>query len=1440
MGNVALIKTINHLLLRGALATAGWVSRVLIFCVPIPLLIAQPSLESTFKQVNFSEREIYSYVRSITQDRQGFLWIGTNFGLFRFDGYRSVRFKSDSHDPNSLRDNVVEVTYLDQHGNLWLGTESGLDHLDLQSGAIDHFTLPSVSFSSQWVTAIGEDLQGNLWVGTKNGLNVLDRASGTFLQFLPERANPDAISDHQIRALHFDRAGNLWIGTNNNGLNRLLADEVARLSRTKNPRDFRFDHFIHEPADSAWVTSQGVLAIFEDRQSRLWVGYGGDLFSFDRDREQLERVPLEWAQPTSRAGIWALSEDSRQNLWIGTHGRGLFRIPPHGGEERLPFVERFAPYPKFFTRIGYEVEAHPSYHIWTIYEDRFKNLWFGGLMGLARWAANDSNIRHYVDPAHPEMVCQELALAEDRSGRVLFTDKTTHEVCVLNVETGQLDRYKIDPENQPEESRIYYSELFVDRSGRFWLGTNDRGVYSLDPESGRIQHLHSELIDPFSTSNSLGLVPSICEDSYGNFWIATWRDGLKRYNAATGAIEHFLPDPDDPHSIGSARVNVVMQDSRGEVWMGTQHGLSRYRREAGGFEHFLRNESLPNTISHNRVNAIFEDSRGNFWVGTEGGLNWMDRKNGRFLAFTESDGLENPFVESILEDDRGRIWLSTKAKGGLTSFDPQMLHLSGNATGIQDPFRQQSGLFRNLSTTDGLKSQEYSKGIRSSKTGELFFIGDSGIDYFHPDSLVQDTLKPQVVFTSLQRSGSGLGTPQIDHFISAKESITLTYRDTIITFEVAALTFKEPENNRYKYQLEGFSDQWYELGHKREITFTNLSPGNYTLRVMGSNEDGVWNPKPTVLNLEILPPWWRNNWAYLLYAIVIMTSVRWVWLSERRRHRMQSEARRLKELDRYKTRFYTNITHEFRTPLTIILGMVNQIRDNPERWYGEGLQMIQRNGRQLLQLVNQILDLNKLDKGKIVLKPRRGNLSGFLEYLLQSFLPLAEAKKIRLHHVKEIDLPDLVFDPEQLSKIITNLLSNAIKFTPEGGEIYVQLRQHQSDRFEFVISDSGRGIPEEELPLIFDRFYQVREDGPDGADNLAEGTGIGLSLTRELVELMGGTIAVKSRPGQGTKFTVSLPLRSEGTGVEAVPLLQSGEHPEWEDPPEVSHRKIPELMTSGAAGLKERVRFSRELDPVGPVILLIEDNRDVLQYLASCLEYDFQLEFARNGREGLRLALELVPAMIISDIMMPEMNGYEVCRALKNDIRTSHIPVILLTAKADQEARLEGLEAGADAYLTKPFNRDELDTRIRKLMELRRQLRVHYSQAGIGLSVSGSGENLEDRFLLEIHTILAANLSDDNFGITQLCEQLRLSRSQVHNKLKALTGKSTSIYIRNFRLEKSKLLLTGTDLNISEIAYAVGFRTPVYFTQTFTDTVGIPPTQYRTENKQAGDLPDQH
>jgi len=839
----------------------------------------------------------------------------------------------------------------------------------------------------------------------------------------------------------------------------------------------------------------------------------------------------------------------------------------------------------------------------------------------------------------------------------------------------------------------------------------------------------------------------------------------------------------------------LWKDAESTIWIFGFEGLVKATpSDAGGyqFEYFVNNPKDRTSLSSNTVLSAADDPLENnryLWLGTNAGLNRLDKKTGVFKQYSIAQGLPDNVVYGVLAENTpkdsakpGFIWLSTNK--GLCRFDVR------------------AETTKNFTAADGLQDNEFnSSSYLKTRNGTLIFGGVKGLTVFHPDSLRFNPFIPQTRIV-------GLHVNNHLYDISGQSSITLTHDQNLLTFDFAALEFTNPAQNLYRYQLVGVDKDWIALGNKNNIQFANLSPGTYTFKVMGSNNAGVWSEQPAELRFTIRSPWWASWWAWLLY-LGILAAGAWRYYQYLLNRRLsEQEKLRLKELDDFKTRFFTNITHEFRTPLTVMLGMSEQLAkdetDDPKR---NKLGLIKRSGENLLRLINQILDLAKLESNTLQMNYIQGDILTFIHYVTESLHSLANAQNLMLRVESEQSKIVIDYDPERFLQIIHNLLSNAIKFTPSGGKVVIRA-DVKGQWLHVSVTDSGAGIPPEELPHLFERFFQARNQ----EHAKAGGTGIGLSLTRELVKAMGGEISVESSVGVGSTFLVRLPITNNSALVTSGSNIKMDIRKPSLAKPQITHSEEP--MQSHPL--------------TAPTVLLVEDNPDVVEYLSACLKEHYYLEFAYNGQAGIDMALENVPDIIVSDVMMPYKDGFEVLENLKNDERTSHIPIILLTAKADIQSRLTGLRKGADAYLSKPFHQEELLATLENLLESRRKLQAKYQQNVLSSTAPAVLEpDQEDSFLLKVRAVVEKNLSDADFEMPQLERALVMSRSQIFRKIKALTGKSPSLFIRSIRLHHGKQMLLSTTLTVSEIAYEVGFTSLNYFSDAFFEEFGERPMKAR-------------
>jgi signal transduction histidine kinase/ligand-binding sensor domain-containing protein/CheY-like chemotaxis protein len=1372
------------------------------------VVLALPALirgQTTFINIG-AERGLSSLqITDLFQDSYGFVWVGTPHGLNRFDGYGCVQYFNLPDDTTSLSSSYISPRAFveDASGNLWVATfRGGLNYFNRKTERFTRYQkqkAPLNSISMDKLFAIEPDGKGGLWIATAGrGINHFDPETQSFRVWDADNKHPDLLMGSTMTGC-LKNAGRLWIGTNKG---------ACRFD----PEKDGFEYFPFVPGLERSLSDGFVSAILEDSRGNIWLGTAHGLNRWDDAREIFVKYFFAHTFPGKEPGydyILDILEDDDGRLWLGTNA-GLLRFNPADGT-----YERFlhAPDDPFSIRKG---------PVSAILKDHDGNIWFGTNHGISILNKAGGKLSHERFLPVQE-VFKTIAQTEGINAVLEVND-----ALWLATQTG-IYRYPYGKTVQTVSSGIF-SALFYDAEKReVYTGTIGDGFYVFDAEKlSEIRHIGKSKIgenaDPFTVSGNR--INSFVKDSQGYFWIAA--DGcLNRYDPEfSGRFRKFTSGKKNIQNPSSNTNQHLLSDSKGNLWIASMGGLSRLSKaelskpfddKTLHFEHFLHQPGNSNTISSDVVFCLLESTNGHIWAGTDAGLNRFDPQTGDWQWFFKADGLPGNEINVLVEDRNGDIWAGG-AHEGLAKYDLD------------------SGRFFHFSKNDGLNTDRFrpNAGLCSAE-GFVVLGGRSGLVGFHPDSLLQQGIEPlPLYFTDFKIFNKtvsiGEGDKQLRVPVYQTAVIELDYDQNVISFQFTALNFVSPEKQVYRYRLVPFHRDWQYNGNNREATFTNLDPGVYQLQVETSENGYDWTGKS--LTLRIRPPWYRTWWAILLYTLVTGSILYGVRRFELRRQLAKAEARRLQELDSVKTRLYTNITHEFRTPLTVILGEASQLEKQVGEKQKGGLAAIRRQGRQLLNLVNQMLDLAKVEAGSMHLNMVQGNVILFLRYLLESFHSLADSKQIELRFETDTEEFWMDYDPDKLQKIASNLLSNAIKFTPQGGRVTMKCtperrsgqnillaRNGVPGYLQVTVSDSGQGIPPENLPFVFDRFYQA----DDSATRQAEGTGIGLTLTKELVHLLGGQISVESRPGEGATFTVTLPVTRMAAKKQFQPESFFTENQEIVLESDAS---VPNLHPEFSGPISN---FNRNR----PRLLVVEDNPDVVRYISSLLVSDYQIFKAQNGKLGVEAAFRLVPDLVISDVMMPEMDGFEVCRILKTDERTSHIPVILLTAKADQSSKIEGLTHGADVYLPKPFDQEELLIHLEKLIELRRRLQERYARfanfSSRPLAGDKSADSLdpEERFLQKVTHIVEARMGDEEFDMPQLCKALHMSRSNLFRKLKALTGKSATELIRYLRLEKARELLETTDLNVTEVCFRVGFSSPNYFSRAFQEAFGVAPSEVR-------------
>ena len=1355
------------------------------------------------------------YITDILQDHQGFMWFASAFGLNKYDGYSITTYNFDSKDPNSISDDLTMVLFEDSQGILWIGTQNG--GLNKYVRETDSFVRyenkpsDSTSISNNFIKTIYEDKKGTLWIGTMaGGLNKMDKDKGTFTHYLSNRNDNTTIPSNYVYDIYEDSSERLWIGAFG-GLS-LLDRNTGKFSTYKN-----------NPSNHKNSNHNRVLSILEDHQGTLWIGTNSGLSKFNENDNTFSSYIID--QQNNRNYIQNIKEDSFGNLWLGSSGiNGLIK---------------FNKTSKTFSIYKHESQDKNSLAdgaVTSVFEDRSNILWIATTLGGVNIykPQKTSNFIHHKNNAATNGLSDGaiMSISENSEGDIWSTnDKGTVNRIDVNGNTTHYNRFEKEGQDYKPS---FVNDLIINKNKDVLIGT-DKGLYKLNKSTNIFEHQNE--IDDIDFNNYP--LKSIEEDKNGILWLGIVSNGLIKYNKEQDKHSYF---GSSSSNLSSNYMTEIYEDPLGTLWIATSDGLNKVNSDTDSFTTFHNNPLDSTSISNNYILNLYKDYYGSLWVGTNYGLNVLDEKTGEFRHFYKEDGLPENIINSIIEDNSNNLWIATK--NHLSKFNPK------------------TETFRTFNKGNGMSINEfYSGAALKGSNGKLYFGGVNGMIEFYPDSININIHKPPVVITDFKISNKSVtikkntsnkkGEFYLNKNIVIKDSITLSYENNIFSFEFAALDYTHSSSNQYAYRMKGFNENWiYTDSKNRVATYTNLNPGTYTFNVKGSNNDGLWNEDFKSVVVIITPPWWKTNLAYALYVICFLSLlfgfIQWRALKLKRDKKallervnvktkdlanknsqldkqnlqLQNQATKLQELDKIKASFFANISHEFRTPLTVITGLANKhISNNENDANTQDSQTIKRNAHRLLQLINQLLDLSKLENSQVNLNILKTDILQFTKKVILLYHSLAKEKQIKVYfNGKRLSksLPakkiNLYFDKEKMQKIITNLISNAIKFTPNNGEIKISVSTLNSNKknpiISIKISNTGSEIPKDKLPYIFDRFYQAG----DINTSETEGTGIGLALVKELVELHNGTVNVKSNSTE-TTFVLNFPYDKK--------LLKN-------------NTTIPELKTIEENIITPTIdsdeiiggEISTKLE-----LLVVEDNPDLRDYITSLLDKDYSITKAVNGVEGLEMAKKSVPDLIISDVMMPKMDGYELCDKLKTDETTDHIPIILLTAKASQDSKLEGLKTGADAYLTKPFDEKELKIRIKNLIEIRKKLQKTHKNESFLKPKDVKVTSVQEKFLFKVKEIIEDNMDNDRFTIEELGDKLFMSRSQVHRKLKAITNQSATEFIRNYRLHRAANLLKQESGNVTEIAYQVGFSSQAYFSRSFQKLFGVSPTEYKSSLK---------
>lgn len=1365
-----------------------------LFLIISPLAFPQPP-KIRFKRISIEQGLSNSTIENIFQDKRGFMWFGTRDGLNRYDGYQFNIYRYNSKDTTSLSDNYIRYIY--------------------------------------------EDHNQVLWIGTINGLNRFNVAKNNFTRYKHKAADPKSLSNNVVNCIYEDKNRHLWISTFGGGINLF------------NPKDNSFIHFKHDAVKPKSLGDDRVNCLYEDSQENFWVGTESGLNLFNRETGTFRPIQnlIDINDIKTNKGITVIKEGGKGNLWLGTADNGLLLFNSNENTFR------------HYQHQEKDPASLAGDLIRSILADTHGNIWIGSVNGgLDLFNATSGSFFHYQnEPENMFSLSQRTvsALFEDNQGNMWAG---THRGGI-NLYMPNTDKFTLYRQ-QPEANSLSYNDVksfCEDTYGNIWIGTDGGGLNLFDPRKNTFQHYKYDPYDPKSIGSNEVL--DIMEDSKSNLWVGTWGGGLSLFDRSHASFTRYLHNPADENSISSNYIQKIFEDKNNNLWIATYYGgLNLFDRNTKKFIRIIEDPEKKTRLQGNNIVSINQDKNGNIWLGTDdGGLNcyhsatkhfshyfnneekapdlriifvdskgrlWIgqtglyqfDPKRNSFYIYTNKAGLSTEFIKGIAEDDQGNFWISTS--NGVTQFNPDNFY------------------YKKYNTADGLQGSEFeANSYLKTKDGQIFFGGVNGFNSFYPENIKPNTFIPPVYITDFQlfnkKVNPGEKNSPLQNDISLTNKIKLSYNQSTFSFGFASLNYTASENNQYAYKLEPWDKDWNYAGSERKASYTNVTPGKYIFRVKASNNDGVWNEKGPSIEVTITSPFWATWWFRSLAIISIIAGIVWYYQFKRRLELNKLEEQKREEMHQVQLQFFTNISHEFRTPLSLILGPLEKLQEeNPQSAYKHYYKVIYRNANRLMSLINELMDFRKLEAGVLKLHVMPGNMDLFLNEIYEEFSELAVQKNITFTVSAEEGMKEIWFDRQILEKIGINLISNSFKYTPQGGIIKVETlgslkgfkpsfenelilkNDYTGKKYIYLrVADNGIGISKESIAHLFERYYKITETHL--------GSGIGLAFVKSLTFLHKGHIYVYSERNKGTEIIIGIPVAMEDYkknerwlknnkegGARLESIYSKDEHymPSLEE----SHQEVTETISPHTI----------------PHILVADDNEELRNFLKESLSPHYNITEAADGYSGLARAKEELPDLIISDVMMPGMDGIEFCRMIKEDIETSHIPFLMLTAKDALASRIEGVDSGADFYFSKPLSMQLLELTIRNILNQKKKLRERYFKDHYVEAKDLVHSSRDKEFIHRLITIIESHLTNTNMDVDYICTQMGISRTKLYQKIKNITGQSIGEFVRTIRLRKAVQFMTHRDISLTDVMYSVGIQTQSYFTKAFKKEFGKTPSQF--------------
>jgi signal transduction histidine kinase/ligand-binding sensor domain-containing protein/CheY-like chemotaxis protein/AraC-like DNA-binding protein len=1367
--------------------------RNFLFATLLVSLFTGNNVWAQHSQFQFSRLDIHdglshNGVTSIMKDSKGFMWFGTISGLNKYDGFKFKVYRHSSKDSTTIDDDFI-VNITEGPGNkIWVEMRNRFNIFDPVTETFNHDVagyLRSINIYDAFITSIKKDPSGNFWfLHPGYGIYKYNPSAKTTAHIKHKPGDNTSISSNDVADVTLDSNGNAWLIYYNGLLEELNG---------RNEVVYRSDIISRNNA-SATVPYK----LFIDNKGDFWAyvaTYSSGVYYLSADRTVFKHLDKgNGPQNLSTNVISQIIQDDKNNIWIATDQGGINILDK--SNFKIKVVLNREDDNKSLSQNG----------IIAIYKDNTGIIWIGTFKkGISYY---DENIikfplytHHFSDPN--SLPFNDVnKFIEDKYGN-LWVGTNGGGLIYFDRKNNKFKSYLNNPADPNSLSNNVIVAMYMDHSQKLWIGTYFGGLDCFDGKTF-VHYRHNDAI-PGSISEDR--IWSILEDADRHLWVGTLAGGLNLFHPETKTFTHFTKDAKNSTlSLSSNYVPALLQDHNKNLWIVTSYGIDVMMYKTHAIIHYKHDEHKSNSLADNNTDNVFEDSRGLIWITTRGGgVSIFNPLTNKFQNISKDDGLPDNTCIDLEEDSNHSMWLSTA--NGLSN-------IIVNKTGSKLNFN-----FINYNETDGLQGREFNaKSSCNTREGELIFGGANGFNLFNPLNVHIGNTPANLVFTDLQvfnqsvRVGEKInGHVILNQSITSAPSVTLRHDEDAFAIAFASLNYFNPDKIEIQYKMQGFDKDWIIADNAvRRANYTNLDAGDYTFKVRTLYKNIV--NKEISLAIHILPPFWKTPLAYLLYAAVFAGSLFFIRKRGIKRLKTQfelekerEEAKRMHELDLMKIKFFTNISHEFRTPLSLIMGPIEKVLGQiKEPGTQKQLEFANRNAKRLLNMVNQLLDFRKLESQELKLNTEAGEIVSFISEIALSFNDIAEKKNISFIFNTQVDELNCEFDRDKIERILFNILSNAFKFTPPGGHVSVLVNAGKVDnnncKLEIKVIDTGIGITPEKINRIFEPFFQ--DDIPASVIN--QGSGIGLSITKEFVSLHNGTIKAESQNNEGSTFTVVIPLK-------VIPAIAG-----------TTIKKETAGLTAETVNAVDKTQPGLKK----PTVLIVEDDYDFRFYIKDNLKNLFTIIEATNGKEGWQKALASHPNIIVSDISMPEMDGIELCRKVKSDSRTTHIPVILLTAVTGEAQQLKGLETGAADYITKPFNFEILLSKIRNLLVQQENMRKTYQKQVEVKPTEVIVESPDEVFLQKLLRLIDENISNPNFSVEELSGNMFMSRYTLYKKILALTGKTPNEFIRYMRLKRAAQLLENDYLTVSQICYKVGFRSQKYFVKTFKSEYSVSPSKY--------------